>query len=196
VSAAEAIDWRELAPQPWKNGAGLTRELAVRPSGACASEFDWRISVAEVAHDAPFSAFPGVDRCIVLLGGAGMTLRDTHGAWQHRLDQPLRPFSFPGDADVDARLIGGASHDLNVMTRRGRWRSEVSVVHAAHVAAPADAGLVLCCEGAWQVEGIAATLEPSRALLWCESMPAVQLGPERDNGSLIVVRLLCQDLAA
>ena len=194
--SAEPIDWRELAPQPWKNGAGLTRELALSPLGAFASEFDWRISVAEVARDAPFSAFPGVDRCIVLLGGAGMMLRDTGGAWQHRLDQHVRPFDFAGDADVDARLIGGASHDLNVMTRRGRWRSALSVVHAAHATAPADAGLLLCCDGAWQVDGIAAALQPSHALLWRESMPALQLSPEHPSSSLIVVRLLCQDRAA
>ncbi|HEY9239438.1 MAG TPA: HutD family protein, partial [Burkholderiaceae bacterium] len=48
------IDLREIAPQAWKNGAGLTREIAFGGPGA--ADFDWRISVAEVARDAPFSA--------------------------------------------------------------------------------------------------------------------------------------------
>jgi environmental stress-induced protein Ves len=188
----ERIAWRELAPQAWKNGAGLTRELAVSPPNA-GSDFDWRISVAEVARDAPFSAFPGVDRCIVLLGGAGMLLREAGGAWQQRLDQPLQPFDFPGDVDVDARLIDGTSHDFNVMTRRGRWRSEVGVVRAAQATQAADAGLLLCCDGVWRVEGAEPKLQSAQALLWRERMPALQLDPERVGSSLIVVRLLCQD---
>ena len=188
----ERIAWRELAPQAWKNGAGLTRELAVSPPHA-GSDFDWRISVAEVARDAPFSAFPGVDRCIVLLGGAGMLLREARGAWLQRLDQPLQPFDFPGDVDVDARLIDGPSHDFNVMTRRGRWRSEVGVVRVAQATPPADAGLLMCCEGTWRMEGVEPKLQSSQALLWRTNMPALQLHPEGDRSSLILVRLVCQD---
>ena len=70
----ERFDLRQIAPQPWKNGAGLTREIAVARNAATECGFDWRLSVAEVARDAPFSAFPGVDRCIVLLRGAGLQL--------------------------------------------------------------------------------------------------------------------------
>ena len=52
---------------PWKNGGGVTSELARSPQ---ADEFDWRLSVAEVATDGPFSQFPGIDRLLVLLSGA------------------------------------------------------------------------------------------------------------------------------
>ena len=83
---------------PWKNGAGLTRELAISPADASVDDFDWRISVAAIERDAPFSAFPGVDRCIVLLRGAGMRLRSVDGAIDRRLTQAYAPHRFSGDA--------------------------------------------------------------------------------------------------
>jgi environmental stress-induced protein Ves len=69
---------------PWKNGLGTTRELAIYPSGADTESFLWRISIADVTDAAPFSSFPGVDRSITLLEGAGfiMTL---DGAREHAL---------------------------------------------------------------------------------------------------------------
>ena len=44
------------------------------PAGAPLAAFDWRVSVADVAADGPFSRFPGVDRVLVLIAGAGMRL--------------------------------------------------------------------------------------------------------------------------
>ena len=52
---------------PWKNGGGETVEIAVSPEGAALSEFDWRISMATVATDGPFSIFPGIDRTLSIL---------------------------------------------------------------------------------------------------------------------------------
>ncbi|HEU4539125.1 MAG TPA: HutD family protein, partial [Polyangiaceae bacterium] len=64
-----------LPAQPWKNGGGTTREIAAMPPDAGTSGFAWRVSVAEIARPGPFSAFPGVDRQIVLLAGEGVRLR-------------------------------------------------------------------------------------------------------------------------
>jgi environmental stress-induced protein Ves len=191
--SAELIRWRELAPQAWKNGAGLTRELAVSPPGAGGASFDWRLSIAEVDRDGPFSAFAGIHRCIVLLSGAGMLLRETSGAWQQTLAEPLVPFDFAGEAEVESRLIAGTSQDLNVMTRLGHWRSDVVAIHAAHTTAAADAGLLLCTEGVWHIDHADRRLEASQALLWRGAMPTLHLEPQPGAASLVVVRLLCQD---
>lgn len=59
---------------PWKNGGGTTVEIASAPGDADLDTFVWRVSVAEVARDGPFSAFPGVDRVIALVRGSGMRL--------------------------------------------------------------------------------------------------------------------------
>lgn len=125
---------------PWKNGGGVTHEIAAHPEGASLDGFDWRISMAEVASDGPFSVFPGIDRTLTLLAGDGITL-DFGGS-----DVPLRPGSgplaFPGEARVTGRLHAGPILDLNVMTRRGHARHAVSVLPAGAPLPPGCTALV------------------------------------------------------
>ena len=200
----ECFDLKLIAPQPWKNGAGLTREIAVARNAATEAGFDWRLSVAEVAHDAPFSTFPGVDRCIVLLHGAGLQLHVDDGRLDqrldhsldhrldhhldHRLDTPFMPFHFPGDVPLHATLLGGPSTDFNVMVRRTAWRAEVACHHAAADVPGATVLMLLACAGEWQIEtgieiesghGAAPTLTlgSDQGLLWRESSAP---GPRRE----------------
>ena len=187
----ERFDVRAIAPQHWKNGAGLTREIAF--AGADAASFDWRLSVAEVEHDAPFSAFPGVDRCIVLLSGGGMRLRSPDGAIDHALTEPLAPFRFSGDVALAATLAGGPSRDFNVMTRRGVFRGEVQCTHAATNIDGADAAFLLGVAGAWDVAGDPSlTVQPMHGLLWREPVAPLRIVPRSESASLLVVRL-CHD---
>ena len=48
-------DYRSM---PWKNGAGRTTEIAVHPAGAALDAFAWRVSIADIERDGPFSRFP------------------------------------------------------------------------------------------------------------------------------------------
>ena len=59
---------------PWKNGGGTTAEIAIGPPGATLDAFDWRISMARVASDGPFSSFPGVDRTLSIIDGAAQRM--------------------------------------------------------------------------------------------------------------------------
>lgn len=197
------FDLQRIAPQPWKNGAGLTREIAVACNATTEPGFDWRLSVAEVARDAPFSAFTGVDRCIVLLRGAGLLLRGGDGndsTLEHRLDTRFKPFHFAGDAPLHATLLGGASNDFNVMVRRGAWRAEVTCHHAAALLPAAPVLMVLACAGEWQIgESPALMLRADQGLLWREPRaPAAPLNvrPMQAGGEagLLAVRL-CHDHA-
>ena len=115
---------------PWKNGGGETTEVAVSPAGASLDAFDWRVSMARVASDGPFSLFPGIDRNLTVLEGAGIDL-EPHGNASIRLTPDSPPYAFPGDIPLDARLVDGPILDLNVMTRRGRARCAVSKNKAA-----------------------------------------------------------------
>lgn len=102
---------------PWRNGAGSTREVAIEPpTASVATGFAWRVSIAGVAADGPFSTFPGVDRSLWLLRGAGMEL-EVDGA-RMRLDGPLQRIQFAGEQHVSARLLAGPTEDLNVMVSR------------------------------------------------------------------------------
>ena len=190
VTAPERIALAQIDPQPWKNGAGLTREIASHPPGASMADFDWRVSVAEVAQDAPFSAFPGVDRCITLLRGAGMRLASADGAFDERLDRPFEPLHFPGDLPLATTLIAGPCTDFNVMTRRSAVRCEVTRHDAAADLPAAEARLLWCCDGdGWQAD--AEQLAPLQALLWREASSAMRIHP-LGHGTLLEIRF-CQD---
>jgi uncharacterized protein len=112
-----------LQSSRWKNGGGKTTEIAVWPPGASLDAFDWRISMATVEQDGPFSEFPGIDRTLALLkGGLKLQFRDRPTSV---LTPGSAPVSFPGEVAVKAELWGGPADDLNVMTRRGTWRCTV-----------------------------------------------------------------------
>jgi uncharacterized protein len=115
----------------WKNGGGLTREVAVYPPGSTLEDFDWRVSLAEIHTSGPFSAFPGVDRLMAVLAGH-LTLAIDEAETLF-LSPHSPPLGFPGEARVVAQPVGRPVTDLNVMTRRGRFSARLRplVVHAA-----------------------------------------------------------------
>lgn len=144
---------QDCPPQPWQNGLGSTRELAVYPANAGADDFVWRVSIATVDSAAPFSVFPGVDRQIALLRGAGfrMTLDGQH---EHLLDTPWAPFAFAGEARVATALIDGPTEDFNLMLRRDRARGAVEVWRTAGAhALDRELALVYCAAGVLEVGG-------------------------------------------
>jgi environmental stress-induced protein Ves len=141
----------DLVASPWKNGGGVTREIAAFPAGADLDTFLWRVSVADVAAAGPFSRFAGIDRTLVLLSGAGMLL-DEAGGVTHALTKPLDAAHFNGEAAIDARLVDGATRDFNLMLRRGRARGLIDVWRGKgeHVL-DADVMLLFCASGTLDV---------------------------------------------
>ena len=105
----------EHIPVPWKNGGGVTREVAVFPSGAGMEDFDWRISMAEVTKAGPFSQFEGIRRHLtVLRGRLQLDLPDR----RYTLG-PLNSLEFDGDLPVFGTPLEPVL-DLNVMTHTGK----------------------------------------------------------------------------
>jgi environmental stress-induced protein Ves len=176
----------ELPATPWKNGGGITRELACYPERAGLDDFVWRASVADVAASGPFSNFPGVDRIIMLLGGDGMQLQFAEGA-QHALTTPLQPFRFHGESPLHAQLAGTPSQDFNLMLRRELVDGDVHVWRDAIDVTPDD-GFVLfhCAAGAWQ---IADQNLHARDTLIGQLTSATQLRPLQTGSILIGVRI-------
>jgi len=128
--------------RPWKNGGGTTRDIVVSPPDASLDDFDWRLSLAQVDRDGPFSRFDDIDRTLVLLTGA-MTLHED----DRQLDLVRHePVTFAGERAIHASVPGGATLDFNVMTRRGRVRHTVrreSFRKHANVAARTGSTIVL-----------------------------------------------------
>ena len=102
----------DVAPQPWRNGGGATRELLRIPD-----DDDWalRLSLADIERDGPFSAFPGTQRWFAVVQGEGVTLRFGNHAHVLTLDSPA--LLFDGAAAPHCTLTHGATRDLNLMLR-------------------------------------------------------------------------------
>ena len=139
-------DYRRM---PWKNGAGRTTEIASHPARAALDAFDWRVSVADVVSDGPFSPFAGIDRTIVMIAGAGMRLDgDGHAAL---LRAPYEPYTFNGDDAIRCTLLDGPVRDFNLMLRRGRATGGVAIVRGSGARiAPARFRLCYAASGAYE----------------------------------------------
>ncbi|MFD9302045.1 HutD family protein [Streptomyces sp. NPDC060048] len=187
MTSEAAIRILRAADRPaaaWKNGGGVTREIAAGPEGAGMDDFAWRVSLAEVTAGGPFSVFPGVDRTLTLAEGAGMDLRT--GGVRRLVDRRLEPQRFPGDEPTDCRLLGGPVVNFNVMHRRGAVTAGTAVVRGdlALTVRPGETVLVVALEGDVALGG-AGELGPYDA--------ALMTGPRelglRCSGCAAVVRL-------
>ncbi len=153
ASNVRQVRGTDLVALPWKNGGGLTSEIAAFPEGAAFDAFVWRVSIAEVAAAGAFSTFAGVDRTLVLLAGAGMMLDQADGATLS-LTQPLDIARFAGEAAIDARLVDGPTRDFNLMVRRGMATGELAVVRAGTASTctlDADVALLFCASKSVEV---------------------------------------------
>lgn len=102
---------------PWANGLGITADVFLWPADV--ADWTWRLSIADVTDDVPFSVMAGIDRHIMVAQGVGMGLV-IDGAPEVRMDLSTPPLSFDGESTTTCRLLDGPIADLNLMVRRGR----------------------------------------------------------------------------
>lgn len=182
---------RRLTPagyrrMPWRNGGGTTTEIAIAPEDAGLGErFLYRVSIAEVATDGPFSRFEGYDRHIMLLAGAGLTLDcGVHGSIELR--EPFGPCTFSGDWAVHGTLVAGPVRDFNVIVDRARASSalEVRLLERAEEIAcePGSACIVHV------IEGHLANADPGDTIVTDTPFALVPRGPSRVAIARIVER--------
>jgi environmental stress-induced protein Ves len=139
---------------PWKNGAGETVEIAIAPIGAGLDDFEWRLSMAHVDTDGPFSAFAGVDRTLAVADGEGLTL-SILGRGSITLTKQSEPLTFAGDPATSAVRVNGRVTDLNVMTRRGRFQhrmERLDISGSLDVKVDATVALLVCVTRGVRVE--------------------------------------------
>jgi len=120
-AASRVIPSFEYRRERWRNGLGWTREILRVPDN---DDWQLRLSIAEIEQDAAFSAFPGIDRELVLLRGEGLRLRFADGTL-HTLMPPHDRLRFAGEAQVTGELVDGVTHDFNLMWRRDAVQAEL-----------------------------------------------------------------------
>jgi uncharacterized protein len=163
---ARLIRSLEATPQRWRNGGGSTRELLAWPA---ASDWQVRVSVADIETDGPFSAYPGVERWFTVLQGAGVEL--TIDGTSHRLNRGDAPLQFAGAAPANCRLIDGPTRDLNLMLRRASGSLQTATDGQAWSPAGTQCGLFTAVAGTC-IAGLQRHELPPYALLWFDQAPA------------------------
>jgi environmental stress-induced protein Ves len=113
------IHLADIPATPWRNGGGMTRELASWPREGA---WRWRMSVAEVTASGPFSRFDGITRWFAVLKGAGvaLTVRTPSDSedlvvCEHPLTLADPVLCFDGAATTYCQLLDGPTQDFNLM---------------------------------------------------------------------------------
>jgi environmental stress-induced protein Ves len=181
----------------WRNGAGWTREVHAHPS-ARDDGWDWRLSIAEIDADAPFSAFPGVERELVLLEGNGLRLRFDDGQVAELLP-PHDRLRFAGERALRGELLDGPTRDFNLM-----WRRDAVDAQLWH--RPLVGSMLLFADpgSTWAIHVLAGRAQLAAGTLSAE-MPSCELGwgdtallpggaerrryPIEGGGELLVIRI-------
>lgn len=99
----------DLIAVKWKNGGGITRNIATGMHGETTV---WRVSRADVDVEGPFSDFAGLTRILTVVSPNAMDLVHEDGVLEARSWQPL---VFDGGLNVESRLLDGPLTDLNLM---------------------------------------------------------------------------------
>ena len=112
MKAPRLIRCADVPDQPWRNGGGITRELLAWPPG---SDWQLRLSVADIQADGPFSVFEGVQRWFVVLQGEGVALQVA--GQPHCLTPSSAPLCFSGDVSTSCHLLDGPTREAYIAER-------------------------------------------------------------------------------
>ena len=118
---------RDRAATPWKNGGGITHEVAAFPPGSDFASFLWRVSVAQVTKAGPFSELAQIERLFAVLEGC---IRLEFAGRTMDLDAGSDPIGFSGESACLATPLRGPVSDLNLMLRRGKASATMKRVSA------------------------------------------------------------------
>lgn len=109
---------------PWKNRQGTTAQILISPKGASLDklDFDYRLSSAPIKTAGPFSQFPGYQRILLPVSGAGFVLNG----------HPYATFEaahFSGDDETHCELLKKEVTDLGLIYHPARISANVRVLN-------------------------------------------------------------------
>jgi len=175
------IRLNEVEPRPWKNGGGITWELAAgenRPP-------EWRISIALIDRSGRFSDYSGYDRTILSISGGPVEL-DVAG---ERLELPYgKPFAFRGEDEVAGILCGPPARDLNVMTQRDRFSHDVEMIASPQAFTVGDGDLAFAFVVRGKASAGSACCPADACLSFDGADGFVRIAPE-PGASVCVIRI-------
>jgi uncharacterized protein len=134
-----------IVQEPWRNGGGITRAVAQHGD-------NWRVSIAEIERNGPYSRFDGIARISLVLRGHGVVLR--HDDDIVRLER-FEAVEYDGGTAWQATLVDGLVTALNVMTQNGVYRAHVQAIVQAVTLKPGCAAIIVALDGACRCDAFA-----------------------------------------
>jgi len=149
---------------PWANGRGTSYEIASDRNEA--GEWTWRLAMAPVNEDGPFSRIECVNRSLAVVDGAGMLLSVDRKKLQCL---PMQVVRFRGDAITEATLTDGPIMDINLMVRRKEADGEMAIISEAGLLN--GASIVVAIGGSAQVKSTDSIIDLERhdSMLECDA---------------------------
>lgn len=154
---------------PWKNKQGTTAQILISPKGASLDklDFDYRLSSAPIKTAGPFSKFPGYQRILLPIGGAGFVLNG----------HPYAAFEaahFSGDDETHCELLKKEVTDLGLIYDPERISANVRVLNVPFpLSLSLDTGKTYLCHllsGQLEVDGRAVAVNETLVVTGEESI--------------------------
>jgi len=149
-----ALDPAGYRHMPWKNGGGVTIDIAASMlPGFEPGSWEgiiWRFSRTAIVTPGAFSDLSGYDRQLVLVSGEGLVLGTPVGEIDVR--QPFRPVRFAGETSIVSRLEAGPVEVVNLIGDRTRVSIDLScLADGAEIACPAGVHIVYAATGSCEL---------------------------------------------
>lgn len=140
MSAArpKRLDPARYGRQPWKNGGGVTIDIAGEGGENGWADVVWRYGRTSILTPAPFSDLTGFERLQIVIRGRGLVLVTPDG--EIDLREPFRPARYDGGTPIVSKLENGTVEVVNLIGDRARCRIDLRVGVAGE-RYPAPAGI-------------------------------------------------------
>ncbi|MBY0552916.1 HutD family protein [bacterium] len=114
----------EFKKMPWKNGNGITTQICIEPTTASLEQnnFTYRLSSASVEKDGDFSLFPGKNRILVPIQGAGFYLNDDEY-------EKFEVAQFSGDEKIHCSLFKGPVLDFGIIYNPKKIKAQARILN-------------------------------------------------------------------
>jgi uncharacterized protein len=136
----------------WRNGMGVSWDIASDPPAETSPEFGWRFAIARIDGDVPFSHYPDTDRIFTLIEGGGLDL-DFAGGETLAVHRLFVPHPYACDVDTFCRLRAGPCRALNLFLKRGRWEAAVDILSSNAMIDHPGPMIFFALKGASEVNG-------------------------------------------
>lgn len=120
----QKISQADFKKMPWKNGKGISTQLYIFPESATVekNDFSFRLSSAPILTDGDFSVFPGKERLLTPIKGAGFVLNNEEY-------EKFEVAHFSGNQKTKVQLLKGPIEDFGIIYDPLKVKVQSRILH-------------------------------------------------------------------